>query len=130
MEPFNSVVPILKVKNVGAAVEYYVSKLGFRKNWGEQGFASVSRGAATIFLCQGGQGNFGTWISIFLKDVDALHEEYMRTGALIVEPPMNFPWEHREMLVTDLDGNRLRMTGDPTGPPDEGWMTTERSQAS
>ena len=34
------------------------------------------------------------------------------------------------MLVTDLDGNRLRMTGDPTGPPDEGWMTTERSQAS
>jgi uncharacterized glyoxalase superfamily protein PhnB len=130
MEPFNSVVPILKVKNVGAAVEYYVTKLGFRKNWGEQGFASVSRGAATIFLCQGGQGNFGTWISIFLKDVDALHEEYMRTGALIVEPPMNFPWEHREMLVTDLDGNRLRMTGDPTGPPDEGWMTTERSQAS
>ena len=97
MEPFNSVVPILKVKNVGAAVEYYVSKLGFRKNWGEQGFASVSRGAATIFLCQGGQGNFGTWISIFLKDVDALHEEYMRTGALIVEPPMNFPWKHRDV---------------------------------
>jgi hypothetical protein len=128
MEEFSGAVPILSVKNLDASLDYYTNKLGFLKNWGAPGFASVSRGKATVFLCQGGQGNEGLWMSIFLRDVDALHEEYKQSGALIVEPPMNFPWEHREMLVTDLDGHRLRMTGDPTGPPDDGWMTTERSR--
>lgn len=68
------------------------------------------------------------WMSIFLKDVDALYEEYKKSGAIIREPPMNFPWEHREMLVEDLDGHRFRMSGEPTGPADDGYLSTERFQ--
>ena len=126
MNDFEDVIPILNVKNVEASIDYYVTKLGFHKNWDSEGFASVQRGKVAIFLCHGGQGGPGTWMSVFLKDVDALYEEYKKSGAIILEPPMNFPWEQREMLVADLDGHRLRMSGDPTGPVDEAFLTTER----
>jgi uncharacterized glyoxalase superfamily protein PhnB len=69
-------------------------------------------------------------MSIFMDDVDPLFEEYKKSGAIIVEPPMNFPWGHREMLVGDPDGHRLRMSGKPTGPPDAGYERTERAQAT
>jgi predicted enzyme related to lactoylglutathione lyase len=130
MSEFQGVVPILRVNSLAASLAYYLNKLGFRKNWEWPGFASVSRGNTTIFLCQGGQGKPGMWMSVFMDDVDALYQEYKERGALIVEPPMNFPWGHREMLVTDLDGHRLRMSGKPTGPPDEGHESTERARAT
>jgi catechol 2,3-dioxygenase-like lactoylglutathione lyase family enzyme len=129
MNDFEGVIPILNVKDLAASIDYFVNKLGFKINWESEFFSSVSRGKASIFLCQGAQGQPGVWMSIFLKDVDALYEEYKNSGAIIIEPPMNFPWEHREMLIGDLDGHRLRMTGDPTGPPDDGYMNTERSRS-
>ena|SRR5688572_1731589 len=129
MNDFEGVIPILNVKDLVASIDYYINKLGFKKNWDSGGFACVTRGKASIFLCQGAQGRSGTWMSIFLKDVDALYEEYKKSGAIILEPPMNFPWEHREMLVADLDGHRLRMSGEPTGPADDGYLNTERRRA-
>ena len=72
-----------------------------------------------IFLCQDGQGAPGTWISIFVQDVDALYEDYQRRGAIIRQAPTNFPWGVREMNVEDLDGHRLRLGSDATGPSDD-----------
>lgn len=63
---------------------------------------------------QGGQGAPGTWISIFVDDVDALHADYRRTGAIIRQPPTDYPWGLREMNVEDLDGHRLRSSEPPT----------------
>jgi uncharacterized glyoxalase superfamily protein PhnB len=59
------------------------------------------------------------WISIFVEDVDNLYEEYKQSGAAICEPPTNYPWSMREMLVEDLDGHRLRM-GSETMEPSNG----------
>jgi len=56
------------------------------------------------------------WMSIFM---DALHEEYRKSGAIIRQPPTNMPWSVRKMNVEDLDGHRLRMGSDSTGPADE-----------
>jgi predicted enzyme related to lactoylglutathione lyase len=128
MNEFDGAVPIFNVKNLAASMEYYINKLGFEKKW-DSGkpptFGCVGRGKALIFLCEGAQGRPGMWISIFLKDVDALYAEYRKRGATITQPPMNFPWGHREMLVEDLDKHRLRMTGDPTGPPDDSYRSTD-----
>lgn len=126
MNDFEGAIPILNVKDLAASMDYYVDKLGFEKKWDSGAFACVGRGKVAIFLCEGAQGQPGMWMSIFLKDVDALYEEYKKSGAIILEPPMNFPWEHREMLVEDLDGHRLRMSSDPTGPVDNAYLTTER----
>jgi len=119
---FLSSVPILNVRNVPASIDYYVHKLGFEKewDWGDPPtFGCVWRDQVRIFLCEGGQGAPGTWISIFVQNVDALHEDYQRRGAIIRQAPANFPWGVREMNVQDLDGHRLRMGSDATGPSDE-----------
>lgn len=118
---FGSIVPILNVKNVPASMRYYVDKLGFEVawDWGDPPtFACVRRDAVRIFLCQGAQGHSGTWMSLFVADVDALHAQYAKSGAIIRQPPVNMPWGTREMNVTDLDGHRLRMSSAATGPDD------------
>lgn len=119
---FESAVPILNVRNVPAAIAYYVDKLGFHKEWDwgtPPTFGCVFRDSVRIFLCEGAQGGPGAWISIFIHDVDALHEDYKRRGAIIRQAPTNFPWGLREMNVEDLDGHRLRLGSDATGPADD-----------
>ena len=118
---FEAAVPILNVKNVPRSLAYYVEKLGFRKEWdwgAPPSFACVQRDQVRIFLCQDGQGAPGTWISIFVQDVDALYEDYKRNGAVIRQAPTNLPWGLREMNVEDPDGHRLRLGSEPTGPDD------------
>ena len=120
--------PILNVRNVPASIDYYVHKLGFEKewDWGDPPtFACVRRDQVRIFLCQGAQGAPGTWISIFVQDVDALYEDYQRRGADIRQAPTNFPWGVREMNVQDLDGHRLRLGSDATGPSDDVHLAEE-----
>ncbi|HEX6803883.1 MAG TPA: bleomycin resistance family protein [Terriglobales bacterium] len=118
---FEGAIPILNVSNVPASVDYYVNHLGFtmKWQWGEPPtFACVGRDKVTIYLCEGAQGQPGTWIMIFVEDVDALYADYRQRGAKVVQPPTNMPWETREMNVEDPDGHRLRFGGDATGPAD------------
>jgi Ankyrin repeats (3 copies)/Glyoxalase/Bleomycin resistance protein/Dioxygenase superfamily/Ankyrin repeats (many copies) len=122
LDAFDTVVPILNVKNVPVSTRYYVRKLGFKKNWdwGEPPtFASVGRGKVEIFLCEGEQGQTGTWMWVGMQDTDALYKEYKKSGAIIARRPKNYPWGSREMLVKDLDGHVLRMASEATGPADE-----------
>ncbi|NEQ53620.1 MAG: bleomycin resistance family protein [Leptolyngbya sp. SIO3F4] len=119
---FQGLTPILNVKSIPDSVAYYVNVLGFKKDWDwgdPPDFASVSRDDVCLFLCQGGQGQSGMWISIFVDDVDALYEEYQASGAIIRQPPTNFPWGMREMNIEDPDGHRLRM-GTGTQEPADG----------
>jgi uncharacterized glyoxalase superfamily protein PhnB len=125
MNDFECVIPILNVKNFAASMDYYVTKLGFSKkwDWGDPpSFGCVARGKIEVFLSEGGQGQPGMWMSIFIEDIDALHEEYKKSGALIRQAPTNMPWGVREMNIQDPDGHRLRMGSHSTGPVDEaGW---------
>ena|ERR1051326_1476233 len=122
MNNFTCVIPILNVKDFALSIDYYINKLGFQEkwDWGEPPtFGCVARGKVEIFLCEGGQGQYGTWMSIFVQDVDALYEDYKKSGAIIRQPPTNFPWGVREMNVEDPDGHRFRMGSDTSGPVDE-----------
>jgi len=121
MNSFNDVTPILNVKDFAASIEYYINKLGFEKQWdwgNPPTFGCVQRGKVQIFLCEGAQGQSGTWMSIWIDDVDALYEEYKKSGAIIRQPPTNFSWGVREMNVQDLDGHRFRMSSESEGPCD------------
>jgi catechol 2,3-dioxygenase-like lactoylglutathione lyase family enzyme len=122
MNEFECVIPILNVKNFAASMDYYVNKLGFSKKWdwgSPPTFGCVTRGKIELFFCEGAQGQPGTWMSIFMDDVDALYDEYKSRGAIIRQPPTNMPWGVREMNVEDPDGHRFRMGSDSTGPVDE-----------
>lgn len=123
MPNFTSTTPILRVRDVLAAVDYYVDKLGFQQQWvwGEPpNFACVVRDETAFFLSLDCQGQFGTWVYVNVDDVDAVYEQYQQSGARIVQPPTNFPWGMREMNVEDLDGHRLRIGSPTEAAADEG----------
>jgi uncharacterized glyoxalase superfamily protein PhnB len=116
---FEKLVPVLNVASVSAAIGYYVDKLGFDKqwDWGDPPtFGCVRRDEVEIFLSQEGADAGTTAVSIFVQDVDALHEDYKRRGAIIRRPPTDMPWGVRRMDVQDPDGNQLGMTGDGGEP--------------
>ena len=118
---FESLTPILNVKDIRESVHYYVNILGFKQDWDwgdPPTFASVSRDDVCIFFCQGAQGQSGTWMSIFVEDVDALYEDYQAKGAIIRQAPTNFSWGIREMNIEDLDGHRLRIGASTNAPSD------------
>ena len=119
---FGSAVPVFRVESVRAAVDYYVGVLGFQFNWGDAGFASVSRNKCNIFLAEGDQGHPGTWTWIGVNDAAALETEYRAKGARIRHPATNYPWAY-EMQVEDLDGNVLRLGSDSIrGQPFGEWL--------
>ena len=103
--------PIFNVRDLRTSQTYYRDALGFKVDW-EYGdppdFGSVSRGQGVIFMCQGCQGNPGTWTMMFTPDVDRLHDDFRRRKAIIRMPPTDRPWHLREMHVSDPDGNVLR----------------------
>jgi uncharacterized glyoxalase superfamily protein PhnB len=107
------VVPILRVENLPASIDHYVKVLGFKVDWHEPGImASVSRYRCSIMLCEGDQGNPGTWMWIGAEDVEPLFEEYVSKGAKIRHPPTNYPWAY-EMQVEDPDRHVLRFGSEP-----------------
>lgn len=98
---------------MSVSVKYYVETLGFTNAaWGADQFTSVNRDGAGIYLCQGGQGQPGTWAWIGVEDVGALYEEYSKSGARIRQKPENHPWAY-EMKVEDPDGHVLRFGSEP-----------------
>jgi catechol 2,3-dioxygenase-like lactoylglutathione lyase family enzyme len=107
-------IPILTIKELRASQAYYRDKLGFKVDWDHgdpPDFGAVSRDHSVIFMCQQCQGTPGAWLMIFTKDVDALHAEYVKRGAIIKMAPTDMPWGLREMQVQDPDGNVIRFGG-------------------
>jgi len=120
---FESVNPILCVRDLSASIDYYVSVLGFKVDWLYEGaIASVSRGRCDLFLSQGDQGNPGGWVWIGVEDVERLFDEYRGKGAKVRHPPTNYSWA-LEMQIEDLDGNVLRLGSDPKSDQPTGeWL--------
>ena len=90
MPKFEQITPILRVQDVEASIAYYLDKLGFTDCWqfGEPPtFGGASRDGLEVQFCKDCQGSPGTWISIWVDDVDALHAELRARGADIHQPP-------------------------------------------
>ena len=109
------IVPILSVRRLEDSLRYYTDVLGFQAEWGTgQGstMASVTCDGRSIMLCEGGQGQPGTWIWIGVEDIRPLHDRLSSRGAKIRQGPVNRPWAY-EMQVEDPDGHVLRFGSEP-----------------
>ena len=104
-------IPILRVENLAASVEYYVESLGFRQHWATGNFTSVERDGVTLFLCEGSQGQPGTWIWIGVKDLHRWYRECRSNGLKIKREITDFEWG-AEFWVVDPDGHVLRFGAD------------------
>ena len=116
---FTEVVPILNVSDVAASLEWF-ARLGWSVGftWSPPGhselsFAGVTAGGLRIFLCldgQGGRGEHGAWMALWVDDVDEVAGVCEREGIEIVSGPEDKPWGVRELHVRHPDGHVLRVS--------------------
>ena len=102
----------ITVSNLASAIDFYVSKLGFRKafTWGEPPtFAGVNLGNVQIFFSQGTpKPSADTAAAYFLVgDADLLYEFHRAGGVRIVQPIDDRPYQIRDYTVQDMDGYYL-----------------------
>ena len=120
LRPFSFV---LAVPDHERNTAYFRVALGFEAQWPEgTGWQLLSRGDVRIMIghcpdavppsATGDHSYFGY---LHVDDVDALHEEFVRRGALIKQAPADKPHGMREFLVTTPDGHRL-MIGQDLAP--------------
>src|SRR5262245_23091119 len=96
----NHLTPILYVRDFGEAMEYYTKKLLFRRlwDWGKPPtFGGVGIGKFEIFFCEGAQGCPGTWLCVFLDNVDEYCARIRKLGARVIYGPEDKPWGVREI---------------------------------
>ena len=114
------VAPVLLVRDVVAAADYYRDKLGFAYDrfWGESAnFCMVHRDGLTVMLSQvcGGSEIVPNWQVVdkmwdayfWVDDVESVYQEYQRSGANIDYTLHLKPYGVKEFGVQDIDGHDL-----------------------
>jgi catechol 2,3-dioxygenase-like lactoylglutathione lyase family enzyme len=104
--------PGIEVRDLSAAIDFYVNKLGFVQafTWGEPpSFAGVNLGRVQIFLRQGTPTpSANTAASSFIvDDVDALYEFHRANSVPIAVEIDDRPYGIRDYAVRDADGYYL-----------------------
>jgi len=124
------ITPILNVSDFQQSFEWF-EKFGWKKGWdwgNPPTFGCVCSGECEIFLCLNAQGSHGkgtqsqtfgatgdetadkgVWMSIWVDDVDAVHQNCVQQGLEITWPPTDMPWNVREMHVRHPDGHIFRV---------------------
>ena len=119
---FPSPIPEIPASDVDNAVAYYVERLGFTVDWGDDqgGIAGISRGNCRLFITNrafresyGNAGPIVFWLNLESKaEVDELFAEWKDAQAKLVSEPEDKPWKLREFIATDPDGNLVRVFHD------------------
>jgi len=111
------VFPQLRMTDWGRSRAFYVDGLGFAVDWehrfepGFPVFAQITREGLSLFLTEHtGDCQVGGAAYLVVDDVDGLFEEIRGRGVRPKDAPADTPWERREMLIVDPDGNRLRFS--------------------
>lgn len=120
--------PQIPVADLATALSYYERCLGFTTDWADTGLglAGLSRGHARVFLADaafrdspGPPAPVVLWLNFDSRaEVDAIHAEWLATGAHILHAPREQPWRLYEFFVRDADGNTLRAFHDVGGEAD------------
>ncbi len=100
----------LSVTDVARAVEFYVTKLGFRRAFLEGDpprFAGINLDQVQIFLQQGIPNPSGTSVYFVIGNADELYAFHKANGVEIVATPTDEPYGLRDFFVRDLHGYRL-----------------------
>ena len=74
--------------------------------------AQGGRGKSDLPTTQGhGEaGDKGVWISVWVDDVDAIHQHCLAQAIEVTMPPTDEPWNVREMHIRHPDGHVFRIS--------------------
>ena len=112
----HTIAPVLCVTDIRSMMDYMVDRLGFRveSTAGDMpSWASLARDEVEIMLvCGNYPPPAQDWAAyIYVRDADALYAEFQRRGADLLGPPVNKPYNNREIDVRLPDGRRLAFGG-------------------
>ncbi|HTR10481.1 MAG TPA: VOC family protein [Paraburkholderia sp.] len=106
---------VLAVQDLERNTAYFRDVLGFRVDWGDSSdWHLVARGDVRIMLgscpdamppAQTGDHSYFGYLEV--DDVEGLHDEIARKGAIILQPPIDRPYGMRECTVATPDGHRF-----------------------
>jgi catechol 2,3-dioxygenase-like lactoylglutathione lyase family enzyme len=110
----------LPVGDLRAAIDAYTGRMGFRLDWTyEEALAGISKDDARIFLRRrtAQEDEAGSSVLVWLNmdspaAVDRLHAEWTARGVAIVEDLHTTPYDLRQFIARDGDGNRFRVFHD------------------
>ncbi|MEX0761247.1 MAG: glyoxalase superfamily protein [Dehalococcoidia bacterium] len=107
--------PVLPVKDIVSAVNYYCEELGFALDLvhgDPPTHGSVTRCSVGIQFTPAPGGfeasDYPGWVYVFVDGIDDLFEEYRGRNVTITKEIESYGYGMREFEVKDLDGNRLR----------------------
>ena len=124
----NVAIPVLRVSNSSVAEEFYCHRLGFRlefvhradENKADPCYMGITRDGAWLHISSfPGDGVFGGVAYILVKDVDALHAEFLTMSIRIAVGPTDQTWGSREMYIRDADRNCIRFASRSLSKPVE-----------
>ncbi|WP_426567094.1 bleomycin resistance protein [Angustibacter sp. McL0619] len=110
---FNSVAPILPVRDLSGALDRY-SRMGFRTSpyEGPDEYGFADRDDVSFHLAQStfhDPKTSSVMVYLYVSDADALHQEWTTAGiAGRHHAPSDTPYGLREGAYVDPDGNLLR----------------------
>ena len=110
--PFSKSDPILAALDVERMVEFYETKLGFRRSWCDENYGIVRRDDIAIHFwhCDDPKLPQSTGCYLWVTDIDTMYEEFKAVGVVHPNGPLgDKPWGVREFSALDLDGNLLRI---------------------
>jgi len=116
MNNISSVVPIIKVSDIKASIDYYCNKLGFTEvntyfpdDKKAIGYASLIDKNIEIHLSNfPGDGVSGSVLYFYVNDIDQLYSRFVESSVNITVKLVLQTWGNKEFYVSDLDGNILR----------------------
>jgi uncharacterized glyoxalase superfamily protein PhnB len=115
MADVERIVPIAKVSDIRAALEFYCSVLGFNEDFhyraSPQGpdYVGLSMNGHQLHLSTfAGDGTGPATTYVYVDDVDELYAGFCARGLTQHWEPIDQPWGQREVYVRDRDGNTLR----------------------
>lgn len=111
MKEVETIIPVFPVRDIEAAMAFYVDRLGFSVDWHAQMICSVSRDEHCLMLSQfgGAASPAMAWIGL---ETDALMQLAMGSELEIEQEPRNDSFAYH-MKIKDIGGNIL-------------WLGTER----
>lgn len=115
MATFHSIIPVLRIFDVGKAEEFYNAFLGFKIDWDHRFedkfplYRQLSRGGLVLHLSEHhGDCTPGSYIRIMVTGIRDLHRELLAKKNEYMKPGIEKgPSEMLEVSVIDPFGNKL-----------------------
>jgi len=123
--PTSTVIPVLDVEDVPAAIEWLCDRFGFTERWRagtHRAQLAVGDGAVAVTERRGDRRPAEVMVRI--DDVDGHHERALQRGARIVQPPADHPYGERQYTAADLDGNHWTFSETIADVAPEEWGGT------